>query len=347
MKLLNIFSLLSAAVLSSACATSGSGSKPAPLVIQDQGTFAAGGQVVTDPDGKTFHGDHANVFYQIPVSPRKFPLVLWHGAGQSSKTWGTTPDGREGFQTLFLRRQFSVYTLDQPRRGNAGRSTQPISITPVRDEQVSFNIFRLGIWPNRFAGVQFPTGPQALDQYFRQMTPNTGPFDMEVNANAVAALLEKTGPAVLVTHSQGGGPGWLTAIKSENVRAIVAYEPGSNFMFPQGEVPAPMPSAGDTLEAVAVPLAQFMPLTRIPVVIFYGDNIPDKPTANPGQDQWRTRLAMAKLWAEAVNRRGGNVSVVHLPERGIRGNTHFPFSDLNNIEIADLLSAFLAKNGLD
>jgi pimeloyl-ACP methyl ester carboxylesterase len=349
MKLLNIFSLVSAAILSSACAAPDGGgrSKPAPLVIQEQGSFAAGGQLITDPDGKTFHGDHANVFYQIPVAPRKLPLVLWHGAGQSSKTWGTTPDGREGFQTIFLRRNFSVYTIDQPRRGNAGRSTQPITIAPARDEQASFNIFRLGIWPDRFPGVQFPDGAEALNQYFRQMTPNTGPFDMNVNADAMTALLAKTGPAVLVTHSQGGGPGWLTAVKSDKVRAIVSYEPGSNFLFPQGEVPAPMPSAGDTLEAVGVPLSQFMQLTRMPIMVVYGDNIPQTQMANPGQDQWRTRLAMARLWADAVNRKGGKVTVVHLPELGIRGNTHFAFSDMNNIQIADLLSEFLAKNGLD
>jgi len=48
-----------------------------------------------------------------------------------------------------------------------------------------------------------------------------------------------------------------------------------------------------------------------------------------------------------VNRRGGDVTVVHLPEIGIRGNTHFPFSDLNNLEIADLLSKFLEKKGLN
>jgi hypothetical protein len=59
------------------------------------------------------------------------------------------------------------------------------------------------------------------------------------------------------------------------------------------------------------------------------------------------RLAMAKLWADAINRRGGDAAVVHLPEIGIHGNTHFPFSDLNNIEIADLLSTWLKEKGLD
>jgi pimeloyl-ACP methyl ester carboxylesterase len=51
---------------------------------------------------------------------RKLPLVFLHGTGQFSKTWETTPDGREGFQTIFLRRRFPVYLIDQRRRGNAG-----------------------------------------------------------------------------------------------------------------------------------------------------------------------------------------------------------------------------------
>lgn len=349
--------LLFAGIIASVCAIAGENNKPTPLTIQEQGGFAVGGTVISNPGtfdpykmtpaGQTFHGDHAYVFYQIPVNARKLPLVLWHGAGQFSKTWGTTPDGREGYQNLFLRRGFAVYVIDQPRRGDAGRSTLPITITPTPDEQLSFNIFRLGIWPNFFPGVQFARDPEALNQYFRQMTPNTGPFDMGVVSDAVAALFAKIGPGTLVTHSQGGGPGWLTAIKSRNVRAIVAYEPGSGFMFPNGEVPPPMASSAGSLEALGIPLSEFMQLTKVPIVIFYGDNIPDAPTANPGQDNWRVRLAMARLWADAVNRHGGDVTLIHLPQIGIRGNTHFPFSDLNNVDIANLLSKWLKEKGLD
>ena len=299
------------------------------------------------PAGQTFHGDHAYVFYQVPLNARKLTLVFLHGAGQFSKTWETTPDGREGFQNIFLRRGFGVYLLDQPRRGDAGRSTVPVSITPTPDEQFWFDTFRVGVWPEYFPGVQFPRDAASLDQYFRQMTPNTGPFDAGVISDAVVALFNKVGPGILVTHSQGGGPGWLTAIKSENTRAVISYEPGSGFVFPSGEVPAPMPSAAGTLEAVGIPLQDFMKLTKIPIVIYYGDYIPAQPSVNPGQDGWRVRLAMARLWADAVNRYGGDVTVVHLPEMGIRGNTHFPFSDLNNVEIADVLSSFLKANGLD
>ena len=131
------------------------------------------------------------------------------------------------------------------------------------------------------------------------------------------------------------------------MRAVVSYEPGSGFIFHEGEVPPPMPSSADTLKASSVPLSDFMKLTKIPIVMYYGDNIPEQPSENSGQDNWRVRLAMARLWADAVNRRGGDVTVVHLPAIGIRGNTHFPFSDLNNLEIADLLSKWLKEKRLN
>ena len=331
--------------------------KPLPLVIQEQGSFAVGGTVVTNPgtfdpykltpEGQTLHGDHAYVFYQVPANARKLPLVLWHGAGQFGKTWETTADGREGYQTIFLRRGFPVYVIDQPRRGRAGRSTVAAPVPTAPDEQTWFDIFRIGIWPSYFDGVQFSHDAETLNQYFRAMTPNIGPFDMQVTSDAVSALFGKIGPAILVTHSQGGGPGWLTAIKNQNVRAVISYEPGSGFLFPEGEVPPAMPSGTGPLEGVAVPLSQFMQLTKIPIVIYFGDNIPEQPTANPGQDNWRVRLAMARLFRDAVNRHGGDVTLVHLPELGIRGNTHFAFSDLNNLEIADLMSKFLAQKKLD
>ena len=111
-------------------------------------------------------------------------------------------------------------------------------------------------------------------------------------------------------------------------------------------VPAPMPSAAGPFGAVGVPLSEFMKLTRIPIVIYYGDFIPKEPQATRA-DLWRVRIAMARLWADAVNRRGGDVTVVQFPDIGIRGNTHFAFSDLNNLQIADELSKFLASKRLD
>lgn len=359
-KMRKAFSLLLFILTVLSSVQSASAQKPTrhePIVIEKQGSFAVGGTVITapgtfdpynpSPAGQTFHGDHAYVFYQIPMKARKYPLIMWHGFGQFSKTWETTPDGREGFQNIFLRRCFGVYLIDQPRRGNAGKSTVEGTISPTPEEQAWFGTFRVGIWPDYFEGVQFSRDPETLNQYFRQMTPNIGPIDINVNAGAVSELFSKIGPAILVTHSHSGGMGWIAAIKNQNIKAIVSYEPGSGFVFPEDEVPPPLNSSGGILEAAAVPLADFLKLTKIPIIIYYGDNIPEKPNTNPGQDGWRVRLEMARLWRDAVNKHGGDVTVIHLPEAGIKGNTHFPFSDLNNLEVADLLSNWLKEKKLD
>jgi hypothetical protein len=364
-KSLFALSLMAGIIFTSARAQETNKSKPEPLIIQEQGSFAVGGTVTTapgtfdpikqgaynpagaNPARQTFHGDHAYVFYQVPVDARKLPLVFWHGHGQSAKTWETTPDGREGFQNIFLRRRFPIYLIDQPRRGRAARSTQPVTIAATPDEQLWFGIFRLGSWPNLYPGVQFSHDPEALDQFFRQMVPNTGPYDVQVNTEAVSALFNKIGAGILVTHSQSGGLGWRTAIKNRNVRAIVSFEPGSDFPFPEGEVPPPMTLGGRALSAITVTDSEFMLLRKIPIVIFYGDNIPEKPSVNPGQEQWRIFLDMARNWRDVVNRRGGDVTLVHLPEIGIRGNTHFLMSDTNNLQIADQISKFLSEKKLD
>jgi pimeloyl-ACP methyl ester carboxylesterase len=334
-------------------------SKLEPLKIQEQGSFAAGGTVIknsgkfnpltpADPAGQTLHGDHAYVFYQKPVDARKYPLIFLHGAGQFSKTWESTPDGREGFQNIFLRRGYSVYLVDQPRRGDAGRSTVAMNVEPTTDEQMWFQQFRLGIWPDFYPGVQFPQDEESLNQYYRQMTPNTGPFDMEVISDAIASLFAKTGPGILVTHSQGGGPGWVSVMKSPNIKAVVNYESGSGFPFPQDEVPEGIPNRyNNVLSGYGVPMEEFKKLTQIPIVIYFGDFIPVDRHENPALDYWNAAVKMADKWAETVNRHGGDVTVVHLPKAGILGNTHFPFSDLNNLEVADHLSGWLKEKKLD
>lgn len=341
------------------CATqpNGAGNAPGPLLIQSQGSFAVGGTVKKTAGtynnnqptaaGQSLHGDHLYAFYQVPPNPRSLPIVMLHGAFQSARSWESTPDGREGFQTLFLRRRFPVYLVDQPRRGRAGNSTVAATVEPTPYDQLFFDQFRIGQWPQYFDNVQFDRQPETLNQFLRSVTPNTGPYDAGVITDAMSALFAKTGPAILFTHSQGGGPGWLTAIKSAHVKAIVAFEPGSGFVFPPGEQPAAMPSAAGALSPETVPLADFQKLTRIPIVIYYGDNFPVEPTTERGQDNWRVRLAMARLWVDAINRHGGDARLVHLPEIGVRGNTHFLMSDLNNVQIVDLVSAFLADKRLD
>ena len=329
----------------------------APMMLETQGSFAFGGTVVTGADGNTFHGDHGYAQYQIPPDARALPLVMWHGGGQFSKTWETTPDGRDGFQNIFLRRGFSTYIIDQPRRGRAGRSTAGTRIPDGEpDEANLFTIFRLGVWtppdpPRFFPGVQFPQNADSIDQYFRQVTPDTGTpgggadgvgDGAAAATDAVAALFEKIGPAVLITHSASGTLGWQTALKNANVRAIVSYEP-TVFLFPEGAAPPPPGYA----PALPVSPEEFDKLTDIPIQIVFGDNIASEPAGIFGVDLWVRSVPAAEAFVDAVNARGGRAEMLHLPEAGLAGNTHFPFSDLNNVAVADLLSEFLAGQELD
>jgi len=130
------------------------------------------------------------------------------------------------------------------------------------------------------------------------------------------------------------------------VKAVVSYEP-VGWVFPEGEVPAPIPTQGGPITGSPISPTDFEKLTRVPIQLVYGDNIPATPNQYPGLDIWRGRLAMARLFVEAVNQHGGNADLLSLPEVGVLGNTHFPMSDLNNLTVADLLSRYLHERGLD
>lgn len=319
-----------------------------PIIIADQGSFAVGGTVITDSLGHQYHGDHAYVFYQKPIKAKAYPIVFAHGVGQFSKTWETTPDGREGFQTIFLREGFSTYLVDQPRRGNASRSTETATISPKFDEEEWFNRFRLGIYPKYFDNVQFSHDKEALNQYFRQMTPTLGKPDLNVYAEAYATLFNKIGPAIFVTHSQGGGVGWLTAQKTANIRAIVAFEPGCDVPFPKGQVPeeGKVRTLSGRTEGVEVSMPDFLKFTKFPIIIYYGDNLPETNERSELYE-WTRRLRLMRKWTALINQYGGDATVVHLPEIGLHGNTHFPFSDLNNLQVAEHMAKWLHERGLD
>lgn len=342
-----------------------------PIVLETQGSFAIGGTAVKhdgtysdqhflEPQGQKAYGDHAYVFYQIPAQAKKYPIVFQHGGAQSKRTWETTPDGREGFQNIFLRKGYSVYLLDQPRIGEAGLSTvpdngaNPYASNPMYADKALYQLCRVGTFdgdqPVPFKNTAFPKDAASYDQFQRTWTPYEGQLDDDVSADALAKLFDKIGPAVLVTHSMGGTVGWRTPFRTDNVKAIVAFEPGgSPFLFPEGEVPqAEIPVyAPVAAQAKAVPLKDFMKLTKIPIILYYGDNIADKPSKQVGPDKWRSEFDMAKKFVAAVNRHGGHAEIVHLPDIGIKGNTHFLMSDLNNQQIADLMANWLHKQGLD
>jgi hypothetical protein len=87
-----------------------------PLVIAGQGHFFTGIREHTGPAGTSVYGTH--VQWQSPPSVRD-NLVLVHGGGGQALDMLSTPDGRPGWATLFLRDGFAVYTVDRPGMGRS------------------------------------------------------------------------------------------------------------------------------------------------------------------------------------------------------------------------------------
>ena len=327
------------------------------LVIARQGMFSSGG-TVTEPvegefdettnwldltrAGNTAHVDHANVLYQIPANDNGNPIVYLHGYGQSRMGWMTTPDGREGWSDIFLKNGHSAFLVDQPRRGEAG-STAAMTADNIDTwsedskeympgDQAWYTHFRIGrVAPERYEGSQFPEGEEAQNQFFRQMTPNTGSYDEAVDAAALGEVMndvyEMTGDkAIYITHSQGGRVGWSTPM--EHVSAIVAIEPGGT------------PEIGSENY-------QKLLDAEIPIVIYFGDYIDNGPQDIQSTGFWKDVKDAAFEFAEAYNADGGDCTVVDLPKEGITGNSHFMFQEMNNQEIAEHIESWLAERGLN
>lgn len=330
-----------------------------PLMIERQGQFPVGGITIERPgtfdpdtfvgwtnpiqDGQTYRCDHAFAKYQIPVDAKKLPLVFVHGFGGDGVCWETTPDGRDGFATLLLREGYPTYVLDLPGRGHAARTSNEVTVKPVADEEFWFDIWRMGLWPKWNEGIQFPKDSLSVSNFFRQMVPDLS--DHKLDVAALDAMAQKIGNHILVTHSAGGFPGWMAAMNNPEVKGVVALEPGG-FIFPEGEVPQALPGFTGGLAGVPVPVDKFMELTRKPVVIYFGDYIPESGAATLGGSNWEVRLKMAREFVDAVNRHGGNATLVELPKIGIKGNSHFLMQELNNDVIAAHVADWLSKHNL-
>ncbi len=337
--------------------------KEEPIVLNTMGSLFFGGTVKKRDDGTTFHGDHGYTQFYIPANSRTYPIILWHGLGQSGRSFESTPDGREGFQALLPRDNWSIYIIDQPRRGRAGRTDSKapdLSHPTLSSEAGVWSAFRLGRWlapnaPTAYEVLQMPLDGETLNQFMRQQVPDTGelirtPEYHKVLADTTGKLLERTGPAILVTHSYSGQLGWYTGMRyPEDIKAIVAYEPGQ-YVYPEGvpfkPVESPLESIQTGQKLQLVPMDDFKKLTKIPILIVFGDNIATEPGTVYNEEVWRNSLMNARQFVEEVNKLGGDAKLVVLPELGIKGNTHAAFADLNNKEIQKIMTDWLDSKNL-
>jgi pimeloyl-ACP methyl ester carboxylesterase len=315
-----------------------------PLHLAEQGTFFVHG---SPTESEANSGEAIPIFdldlgasglvtsgqmyveYQVPVDrrPGAPPLVLVHGGGHTGACWRTTPDGREGWATSFVRRGYAVYVVDQVTRGRSGFDASPVNAARRTGDtttipnifQFSLDtlwvVFRFGPRPGEFYDdARFPR--LALAQYLAQLVPdfNFGIDDPLVSVSALASLLDVIGPAVVVTHSQSGDFGFhLSVLRPGLVRGIVEVEGAS--------------TVDDTLLDVVH--------AKVPFLTVYGDHLADQPLYAA------TSAAAAELVDRLIAAKG-DATYLHLPAAGVTGNGHMMMLETNSEEIAGLIDGWIA-----
>jgi len=256
-----------------------------------------------------------------PVERHRLPVVLVHGGMHSGVTWETTPDGREGWQTLLVRAGFDTYVIDQAFRGRSAPDLNGLN-PAVAGYAPTGPVFTCGSNLAR----QFERGGGRFDfAWLRAYLPQLWPDFFVPQAIAAGEpgrsdpralgplcdLVDRIDPCVLVTHSQGGHLGWQAArARPDKVAAIYAVEPA-------------------TLSGLESP-----DFPDIPVHILWGDGLtPDARTLSTRD--------LAEARDLAATRR--QLTVEHLPESGIRGNGHMLMMEENSGELAERLSAWIAR----
>lgn len=351
-----------------------------PLVIARQGYFFAGGRYdAAQPDGPPT--GQIYVEFQIPQEVRApYPIVMLHGGSQTGTNFTGTPDGREGWAQFFLRRGWPVYVVDGVGRGRAQGHIEAYAPLRGPDPVMTVQRFvapaRSKLWPQAHLHTQFPgegrPGDPVFDQFFASQVSSIAeyPHQQVLNAQAGAALLDRIGPAVLLTHSQAGTFGWLIADRRPSlVRGIVAVEPngppvhdadftgapewfGESSVFKEGglcHLPLtydPPLAPGERLAVVcekeaqeqglmrcwrqAEPARRLKNLAHIPVVILQGEASYHAPYDHC-TSQWLTQAGVPNTF-------------IRLADRGIRGNGHMMMIEKNNAEIAGVIADWLHAN---
>ena len=361
-------------------ATAAGAQTSGPLLIAQEGYLFAGGKYSTGNDGRAMSGQLYAEF-QIPgKSMHPWPIVMIHGGSQSGTNFTGTPDGREGWAQFFLRQGYAVYVVDQPGRGRAAYEAElygPATRVNPEDTQRRFVApERYNLWPQAHLHTQWPgqgaPGDPVFDQFYASQMPSIQNFTLQqvLNRDAILALLEQIGPAILLVHSQSGAFGWPVAdARPDLVRAIVAVEPNGPPFFNVENVPAPgwfryAATPARPWGITADPLSYSPPAASASDLAIAQQERPDGTDLSRcwlQQPPARTlpnlqKLPVLILTAEAsyhapydhctvkfLEQAGLHPTWIKLADIGIHGNGHMMMLEKNNLEIAAAMSHWLDK----
>lgn len=347
-----------------------------PLEIADQGCFFVGGDYVAGDGGRSLLGQMF-VQYQIPAKRCcPYPVVMIHGGGQTGVNFLGTPDGRRGWADDFVAHGYATYVVDQPGRGRSGYY-RGYGASTHRDADAIAARFsapeNAKQWPQAELHTQWPgsgvAGDPDFDQFYASQVASMDDVTrLEAMLRAAgAALLDRIGPAILLTHSQGGPLGWTIAdARPQLTRGILAIEPNG---APVYEVKFTGPPGWFDDDVAARPWG----ITRGPLVF-------DPPAANAAEMKFERQPApdapgLVRCWLQAgtprqlvklkgipilivtaeasyhapydhctsqfLRQAGVEHDFVRLADVGIRGNGHMMMLEKNNLEIARFLRGWV------
>jgi pimeloyl-ACP methyl ester carboxylesterase len=344
--------------------------------VAKRGYFYVGGKYVGEA-GKDIMDGQIFVEVLAPKDVRRpYPLVLIHGAAQTATNWMGTPDGRKGWADYFVEQGYIVYMIDQPMRGRS--AIHPVDgatrMFTVQNEEWQFTASESteGTWPQAKKHTQWPgegpnkgkKGDPVFDAFYATQveTVISNEETQRQNQNAGAALLDKIGPAIVLTHSQSGSFGWLIAdARPSLVKAVVAIEPagppfenainatGKGRAWGPTDIPITYdPPVKDPSEIAVerepkadgpdlfvcwmqkAPARQLVNLKNIPVMVM---------SAEASYHQVYDHCT-AKYLAQA----GVKTELIRLQDKGIHGNGHMVMLEKNNLDIAHLIDEWVQRN---
>jgi pimeloyl-ACP methyl ester carboxylesterase len=347
-------------------------SKSRPLVLADQGFFWTGVNRRQTPSG-TIASGQMFVQYQIPERLlHPYPIVMVHGGGGQGLDFLGTADGRAGWATHFLQKGYAVYVVDRPGHGRSPLHPEALGpMTPPPTYELAMTLFtspgkQANSWPNAQKHNQWP-GPGVIgDPSLDQFIASQGPFlvlmaqTQQVMQQAGAELLDRIGPAILLTHSMGAPFGWLVAdVRPKLVKGIVAVEPlGPPFTrLPMG--------LGDLSYGITTVPITFDPPVKNPTELRRETRKAPKPGLADCMVQKEparqlpnlASLPVAVVTSEAsawsMHDHGtvdfltqAGVKAVHLrlEENGMRGNGHLMMQEKNSDAVAAFLENWIAEH---
>jgi len=368
-----------AAALIASLALASSALAQEPLAIAKQGYFFVGGKYSAVGDKQVMNGQ-IYVEYQIPKKrTQPFPLVIVPGAAQTATNFNGTADGREGWTQHFLRRGYAVYIVEQPGRARSVYQPDtdgPQAFPQLMNVQQRFTApEKYTLWPQARLHTQWPgtgmAGDATFDQFFASQVPfvQKPEVTQAENRDALAALIDKLGPVVLMTHSQSGAYSWEAVDQRPNlVKALVGVEPSAPPVHDIEFLGAPDwfrdGAATRSWGLTAIPITYAPPAASASELAFEQQDKADGPELakcwlqkSPARQLPNLqKLPIAIVTGEAsfhapyehcvvkyLEQAGVHPTWFNLGAMGIHGNGHMMMLEKNSDQIADVIEKWVRK----